>query len=112
MHLRTRVRPQTTNTKNKQKPKPEASGSRSKGRQSDLSNAALAKRFDRCGKCGLYVANPTERAAHVASCRGQTDRAGKDVFNTRMGQVRALVKSNKVVEVNTFTIRGPPGPPK
>ena len=98
-----------TKQKKEKKPKVNASAKNSK-KWGELSNAALAKRFDRCGKCGRYVADPAARAAHVQACNGETDRAGKDLLNTRLGKVRALVKQGKADDVNVFGKRAPPGP--
>jgi hypothetical protein len=68
----------------------------------EMSDAALAKRFNRCGKCARYIADPAARAAHVATCEGEKDRNGKDLFPTRMGKVRGLVENGKESLVNDF----------
>ena len=83
-----------------------------KRQSTKVSDAVLAQRFDRCGKCARYIADATARATHVATCTGATDRNGKDLFPTRMGQVRRLVDAGKASEVNNFTKRTPPAKAK
>ena len=67
---------------------------------SEMSDAALAKRFNRTGKCARYITYPAARAAHVTTCESEKDRNGKDLFPTRMGKVRGLVENSKKALVN------------
>ena len=67
-----------------------------------MSDVALSKRFNRCGKCAHYIAEAAARAVHVATCEGEKDSNGKYLIPTRMGKVRGLVENGKEALVNDF----------
>ena len=58
----------------------------------------LAKKYDRCLKCGWHY-KPADMAAHAAKC--EKDDAG--LFNSRMGKVEAMLAKGKTAsQINNF----------